>query len=119
MARGGSGKRKAQASKQRVRVAHRSAGKPVSRGIRWNRLPGNWLVVIVLVMAALYVPPLKGFYEQRKSTSQAKATLQQLGKENRQLRARASALKKQSSIATEARRQGMLTPDEKPFVVIR
>lgn len=115
MARGGSGKNQ----KQRVRVAHRSAGKPVSKGINWNRLPGNWLVVIALAMAVLYVAPLKGFYEQRKSTSEARATLQQLGKENRELRSRARALKKQSSIATEARKQGMLSPDEKPFVVIR
>lgn len=70
-------------------------------------------------MAALYVPPLKGFYEQRKSTSEAKATLQELGRENRALKARARALKKESSIATEARKQGMLAPDEKPFVVIK
>ncbi len=106
-------------TKQRVRVAHKSKGRAVSKGIDWSRLPGNWLVVILLLMAVLYVPPLKGYYEQRKATSEAKATLQELGKENRALRARARSLKKESTIATEARKLGMIAPDEKPFVVLK
>ena len=105
--------------KQRVRVAHRTEGKPVSRGVRWDRLPGNWLVVILLVMGALYVPPLKGYYEQRKATSAAKSHLQQMGKENRALRARANSLKKESTIALEARKLGMVSPGERPFVILR
>jgi cell division protein FtsB len=112
-----SGKRSG--GKQRVRVAHRSEGKPVSRGIRWDRLPGNWLIVILVVMGALYVPPLKGYYEQRKATSAAKSHLQQMGKENRALRARAKSLKKESTIALEARKLGMVSPGERPFVILR
>lgn len=105
--------------KQRPRVAHKSAGKPISKGIRWDRLPGNWLLVILLVMGALYVPPLHGYYTQRKETSQAKATLQDLGKENRELKKRAKALKRDSTIELEARKLGMVKPDERPFVVTR
>ncbi|MBJ7457763.1 MAG: septum formation initiator family protein [Thermoleophilaceae bacterium] len=105
--------------KQRVRVAHKSEGRPVSRGIRWDRLPGNWLIVILLVMGALYVPPLKGYYEQRKATSAAKSTLQQVGKENRALKARARSLKKESTIELEARKLGMVNPEERPFVILR
>lgn len=104
-------------TKQRVRVAHKSKGRAVSKGINWDRLPGNWLVVILLVMAALYAPPLKGYYEQRKATSAAKAHLQQLGKENRALKARARSLKRESTIELEARKLGMVSPDERPFVV--
>lgn len=104
-------------TKQRVRVAHKSKGRAVSKGIKWDRLPGNWLVVILLVMAVLYVPPLKGYYEQRKATSAAKAHLQQMGKENRALKARARSLKKESTIELEARKLGMVSPDERPFVV--
>jgi hypothetical protein len=106
-------------SKQRVRVAPKRSGKPVSKGINWDRLPGNWLIVILLVMGALYVPPVKGYYEQRKATSAAKSHLQQMGKENRELRARAKSLKKESTIALEARKLGMVSPDERPFVILR
>jgi cell division protein FtsB len=105
--------------KKRVRVAHRSAGRPVSRGVNWSRLPGNWLLVILVVMAALYVPPMRSYYQQRKATSEARATLQQLAGENRALRAKARALKKESTIATKARELGMVSPDEKPFVILR
>ncbi|MGH2959318.1 MAG: FtsB family cell division protein [Solirubrobacterales bacterium] len=104
---------------QRVRVAHKSKGRAVSKGIRWDRMPGNWLVVILLVMGVLYIPPLKGYYEQRKATSAAKSNLQQLGKENRALKARARSLKKESTIELEARKLGMVSPDERPFVILR
>lgn len=104
---------------RRVRVAHKSRGRPISKGIAWDRLPGNWLLVILIVMAALYVPPLKNYYEQRKATTEARATLQQLGKENRVLKARARALRRESTIATKARELGMVSPDEKPYVILR
>jgi hypothetical protein len=107
------------AAPRRVRLAHKSKGNPVSKGVNWDRLPGNWLTLILILMAVLYVPPLKGLYEQRQATAEAKVTLQQLGKENRELKTRARELKKESSIATEARKLGMVSPDEKPFVVIR
>lgn len=77
------------------------------------------MVVILVVMAVLYVPPLKGYYEQRKATGAAKAHLQQLGKQNRALRAQAKALKQGSAIELEARRRGMVAQGERPFVVTR
>jgi hypothetical protein len=104
--------------KQRVRVAHKSKGRAVSKGIRWDRLPGNWLIVIVLVMGVLYVPPLHGYVKQRKATSEAKANLQSLGKENRSLKARAKSLKRESTIELEARKLGMVRADERPFVIL-
>lgn len=106
-------------TKQRVRVAHKSKGRAVSKGINWNRLPGNWLIVILALMAILYVPPLKGYYDQRKATGEARSHLQHLGKENRALKARARSLKKESTIATEARKLGMVNPDERPYVVLK
>lgn len=104
---------------KRARIAHKSSGRAVGRGINWNRLPGNWLVAILLVMAVLYVPPLHGYYKQRKDTSAAKARLQQVGKENRRLKSRARALKRETTIELEARKLGMVKPDERPFVVTR
>ncbi|MGH2905462.1 MAG: FtsB family cell division protein [Solirubrobacterales bacterium] len=103
----------------RPRVAHRSAGTPIRRGIRWDRLPGNWLVAIVLIMAVLYLPPLHSYWNQRKETTAAKAQLQQLGKENRGLKARARSLKRNSTIEREARKLGMVKADERPYVILR
>lgn len=103
----------------RLRVARKGAGRPASRGVRWDRLPGSWLVVIVLVMGALYVPPLHSYYTQRKETSAQKAQLQMLGKQNRALRARAKALRRDSTIELEARKLGMVKAGERPYVVLR
>lgn len=104
---------------RRLRVAHKGVGRPASRGVRWDRLPGNWLIVIVLLMAVLYVPPLHSYYKQRKETTAQKAQLQQLGKENRALRARAKALRRDSTIELEARKLGMVKDGERPYVVLR
>jgi cell division protein FtsB len=109
----------AKAKKSRARVAHKSAGTPIRRGIRWDRLPRNWLLAIVLIMAVLYVPPLHSYWEQRKETTAAKVTLQQLGKQNRELKARARSLKRTSTIEMEARKLGMVKADERPYVVLR
>jgi cell division protein FtsB len=103
----------------RMRVAHKSSGTPIRRGIRWDRLPGNWLVLIVLVMAVLYVPPLHSYVKQRHETTAAKAQLQDLGKQNRALKSRARALKRNSTIELEARKLGMVKQDERPYVILR
>ncbi|MBI5309941.1 MAG: septum formation initiator family protein [Actinobacteria bacterium] len=87
--------------------------------MRWDRLPGNWLVVIVLLMAVLYVPPLHSYYKQRKETTAQKAQLQELGKENRALRSRAKALRRDSTIELEARKLGMVKAGERPYVVLK
>lgn len=103
----------------RLRIGRSGSGRPLSRGVRWDRLPGSWLVVIVLLMGVLYVPPLHSYYNQRKQTSAQKAQLQQLGKENRALRARAKALRRDSTIELEARKLGMVKDGERPYVLIR
>lgn len=70
-------------------------------------------------MALLYVPPLHSYYVQRKETSAEKAQLQQLGKENRALKARAKSLRRNSTIELEARKLGMVREGERPYVVLR
>lgn len=112
-------KLRAKGGRKRMRVAHKSAGRPIRRGLRWERLPGAWLLVIVLVMGVLYVPPVHSYVKQRKQTSEQKAELQRLGKENRALKARAQALKRSSTIELEARKLGMVKEDERPYVVLR
>jgi cell division protein FtsB len=77
------------------------------------------LIAIVLIMALLYVPPLHSYWKQRKETTAAKVTLQNLGKENRALKARSRSLKRNSTIEMEARKLGMVKPDERPFVILR
>ncbi|MBI4897742.1 MAG: septum formation initiator family protein [Actinobacteria bacterium] len=99
-------------------MAHRSSGTPLRRGIRWERMSGNWLILIVLVMLASYVPPLHSYYVQRKETSAQKAQLQQLGKENRALRARAKSLRRNSTVEIEARKLGMVKEDERAYVIL-
>ncbi|MFY9468937.1 MAG: septum formation initiator family protein [Solirubrobacterales bacterium] len=82
-------------------------------------MPGNWMIVILLVMAVLYVPPLHSWVKQLKETAAQKAQLQQLGKENRALKARARSLKRNSTVELEARKLGMVRPDERAYVILR
>jgi len=70
-------------------------------------------------MAFLYIPPLHSYWQQRKETTAAKVTLQELGKENRALKARSKALRRNSTIEMEARKLGMVKADERPFVILR
>lgn len=112
-------KPRAEGGRPRIRIAHKSAGRPFRRGLRWERLPGSWLVAIVLVMGVLYVPPVHSYVKQRQQTSAQKAELQRLGKENRALLARSRALKRNSTIELEARKLGMVKQGERPYVVMR
>lgn len=117
--RQGGSPRSSAPQRARVRVAPKNSGSPVSRGIRWDRLPGNGMVAIVLVMALLYIPPVNSYIAQRKATTEQKAQLQQLGKENRALKKRAKSLRRSSTIELEARRLGMVKADERPYVILR
>ena len=94
-------------------------GTPISQGIRWDRLPGNWLVVILLVMGVLYVQPLQGTTSSARRRAQRRRHLQELGKENRALKTRARLAEEESTIELEARKLGMVNPDERPFVILR
>jgi len=101
----------------RLRIGPRGSGRPIRPGIRWDRLPGAWLLAILVVMALLYVPPLHSYVEQRRATTAARAQLRQLGIEHKALEKRARALKRSSTIELEARKLGMVKPGERPYVV--
>lgn len=85
--------------------------------IRWDRV-GRMAILLVLVgVAALYVGPLSSFWSARGEAATRRAEVEQLRKENADLRAKREALRDGVALEVEARRLGMVRPGERPFVV--
>lgn len=85
--------------------------------IRWDRVGRMAILVVFLGVAALYIGPLSSFWSARGEAGQRRAQVEQLRRENTELRARREALKHGGALEAEARRLGMVRPGELPFVV--
>jgi cell division protein FtsB len=64
-----------------------------------------------------YLNPLVGFVDTYRSSSAAKAHLHQLVVENKYLHHRVRSTNDPSVLQHEARRQGMIAPGERAYVV--
>ncbi len=71
----------------------------------------------MLGVIALYVGPLHSYVTTRQQASERRAQVEELRKENRELRARRAALKDPSVLEEEARKLGMVRPGERSYVV--
>jgi cell division protein FtsB len=77
-------------------------------------------VALTLVLGAIvvsYLNPLVGFVRSYRSSSAAKAELHRLIAENRRLHQRVQAADDPAVLEREARRQGMIQPGERPYVI--
>ena len=75
------------------------------------------ILVVLVGVAALYVGPLTSFWSARGEAATRRAQVEQLRKENRELRVKRAALSDGAALEAEARRLGMVRPGERPFVV--
>jgi cell division protein FtsB len=85
--------------------------------IRWDRISRMAILVVLVGVAALYVGPLASFWSARGEATTRRAQVEQLRKENRELRGKRAALVSGAALEVEARRLGMVRPGERPFVV--
>ncbi len=85
--------------------------------IRWDRVGRMAILVVFVVVALLYVKPLASFWSARGEAATRRAEVEQLRKENRELRVKREALRNGAALEIEARRLGMVRPGERPFVV--
>jgi hypothetical protein len=77
-------------------------------------------VALTIVLGAVlvsYLNPLIGFVDSYRGSSAAKERLHQLVVENRQLHDRVQASDDPAVVEREARRQGLIQPGERPYVV--
>jgi cell division protein FtsB len=85
--------------------------------IRWDRVGRVALLVVLALLVYLYVGPVRSWWATWQDSKAKQAQVEQLERENAELRARRAALKTPQALEREARRMGMVRPDERPFVV--
>ncbi len=86
-------------------------------GIRWDRVGRIALLAVLVVILALYVPPIGHWLTQSQTASERSAEVAELEAEQARLRARIQRLSGPPALEREARRLGMVRKGERPFVV--
>ena len=85
--------------------------------VRWDRIGRLALLLVALLLVCLYINPLRTYVATWREARAKRAEVTQLQREHRELVRRARALRSAGSIETEARRLGMVRPDERAYVV--
>jgi len=75
-------------------------------------LLGTFLVIVLL-----YVSPTSHWIAQSRTARDHRAELRELTRENRLLKRRVRALRRPDALEREARRLGMIRPDERPYAI--
>lgn len=85
--------------------------------VRWDRLGRICLTLVLGAICFSYFNPAINLFNSYKANSETRAALQALTAENARLEARTKALQDPSVLTREARRQGMVLPGERPYVI--
>ena len=85
--------------------------------IRWDRVGRIALLLVLVGVLALYVNPLRSWWNTRQESAARGQEVAELERENERLRARRNQLKDPRMLENEARRLGMVKPGERAFVV--
>ena len=74
-------------------------------------------MLVIFVVCFLYLRPGIDFVQSYRETTAAKQDLRELQAENRALHNKVQAADDAARLEREARRQGMVIPGERPYVV--
>ena len=85
--------------------------------VRWDRIGRLALLLVGLLLICLYINPLRTYLATWQEARAKRSEVTQLQREHRALVDRARALRSAGSIETEARRLGMVKPDERAYVI--
>ena len=86
-------------------------------GIRWDRVARTALLATLGIVLLLYISPLHRWITQHNLAKQQNAELQQLEKQNTDLKAHIKLLHDPSALEAEARKLGMIRRGEREYVV--
>ena len=100
----------------RVRPAPRRGSSGASR-IRWDKLGRVALVIVLFAILASYVSPVVNFVDAWHDSRGERAALQELQRQNAELRSKASALDGPDAAERAARRLGMVAAGERSYVI--
>lgn len=85
--------------------------------IHWDRVGRTALVLVIFLVCLSYLRPGVDFVQSYRETTNAKAELRELQAENRALHNKVQAADDAAVLEREARRQGMVVPGERPYVI--
>jgi cell division protein FtsB len=85
--------------------------------IRWDRLSRLALLGTLIVILLLYLSPAKHWWQQSRTASAQRTELDELNRENRQLKRQVRALRDPGALEREARRLGMVRQGERAYVI--
>ena len=85
--------------------------------VRWDRIGRLALLFVGLLLIYLYINPLRTWVSTWQEAQTKRQEVSQLQREHVELVERARALRSPGSVETEARRLGMVKPDERAYVV--
>jgi cell division protein FtsB len=85
--------------------------------IRWDRVGRLGLLAVLIVILLLYISPARHWLQQSSTAGAQRQELDELTKENRQLRQRVRALRDPGALELEARRMGMVRQGERSYVI--
>jgi cell division protein FtsB len=93
-------------------AARRSASR-----VKWDRVGRIALVLVLFAVAYSYLNPAIDLFKTYQSTTAAKAEFHQLLRENKHLHKAVQMADKPAVVEGTARKQGMITQGETPFVL--
>lgn len=90
---------------------------PAVARIRWDRVGRVVMLGVLLVLVWLYAGPARSYIAARGEAAERRAEVAALEREHRELRARRAELRSEVALEREARKQGLVRPGERSFVV--
>lgn len=85
--------------------------------VRWDRIGRMALLFVGLLLIYLYINPLRTYLSTWQEAKTKRSEVSRLQREHDQLVRRQRVLRSPGSIETEARRLGMVKPDERAYIV--
>jgi cell division protein FtsB len=104
-------------SRRRPAPRRRPAARRGPSRVNWDRLGRIALTLVLGAILISYLNPLIGFVHTYRDSGAAKAHLHELLVENKALHRRVQSSNDPSVLAQAARRQGMIAPGERAYVV--
>jgi cell division protein FtsB len=86
-------------------------------GIRWDRVARVSLLVVLALVLLSYIGPTTEYLRAWGLAKDTRAEVQELQRENADLRARAKRLQELETTELEARKTGMARPGERVYVI--
>jgi cell division protein FtsB len=85
--------------------------------VRWDRVGRVALLLVGVLLVCLYINPARTYFSTWREAGAKREEVAKLQHEHRRLVQRRRALENPRTLEREARRLGMVRPDERPYVI--